>query len=51
MVDRQFLMRFRSIIIELLNCLDDTLGLPRTIPPKAERRRIHKLVIDGLTKL
>jgi hypothetical protein len=37
-VDRTFLMRLRSILIELLNCLDDSLGLPRTIPSKAERR-------------
>ena len=41
MIDRHFLMRIRSILIELLNTLDDALGLPRTIPPKSERRRMQ----------
>lgn len=44
MIDRVFLMRLRSIIIELLNALDDSLGLPRTIPPRSERRIKHGLI-------
>lgn len=51
MIDRVFLMRLRSIVIDLLNTIDDSLGLPRTIPDKSERRRIHKLLIDTVTKV
>lgn len=51
MIDRIFLMRLRSIVIELLNCLDDTLGLPRTIPPRAERRKLSKVLIDARPEL
>ena len=37
-MDAEFLMRFRSLLIQLLNLIDDALGLARTIPPKSVRR-------------
>lgn len=47
-LNRQFLMRLRSIIIDLLNVIDDELGLPRTIPAKSERRRCRALGEYGI---
>ena len=42
LTDKVFLERFRRIIIELLNALDDALGLPRTVPPKSQRRKMAR---------
>lgn len=36
--DRKGLELLRSILIQLLNALDDILGYPRTIPTRHERR-------------
>lgn len=52
MLNRQFLIRFRSILIDLLNTVDDELGLPRTVPKKTTRReeqrkrRREQMVVD-----
>ena len=42
LVDRAFLVHLRSIVIQLLNALDDALCLPRTVPSKSERRLLKK---------
>lgn len=46
MIDRQLLMKLRSIVIQLLNALDDTLQLPRTIPDKSTRRQIRRNMLE-----
>jgi len=43
-MNREFLTYFRSLLIQLLNAIDDELGLPRTIPAKGERRLIKKVL-------
>ena len=48
-VNRQNLMHFRSIVIQLLNALDDMLGLPRTIPAKDKRRLARRFVGEDAT--
>jgi len=45
MIEREFLMRIRSLVIQLLNTIDDALGLPRTILDKNARRQIRRDVI------
>jgi len=42
-IDRIFLIQIRNIVINLLNTLDDALGLPRTIPCKDDRRLLQKI--------
>lgn len=42
MIDRVFLEKLRSIIIQLLNALDDALGYERTIPPRHNRRQYKR---------
>ena len=41
-IDRALLIHVRSIVIQLLNALDDALCMPRTIPSKSERRVLKK---------
>ena len=43
MIDRKLLVHIRSLVIQLLNALDDALGFPRTLPPKSERREARKI--------
>lgn len=43
-MSRKQLEVVRSLLIQLLNALDDALGYPRTIPPKSERRRKNRAV-------
>jgi hypothetical protein len=43
---RQLLITLRAALIMALNALDDVLGLPRTIPCRAERRRALTNVLD-----
>lgn len=42
MITNESLMAIRRVLIQLLNALDDALELPRTIPPKTERRNLLK---------
>lgn len=43
MIDKSVLIHIRSLIIQLLNALDDALGYDRTIPNKEQRRLLKKL--------
>jgi hypothetical protein len=41
-LDRQTLIYFRSLLVQLLNQVDDMLGFPRTIPGKKERKVMER---------
>ena len=43
MVDKTFLTQIRYLLIDLLNAIDDALGLPRTIPCRDDRRLLQKI--------
>jgi hypothetical protein len=47
-IDRNALIYFRSLLIQLLNTVDDMLGLPRTIPGKKDRRTVQER--EGVTR-
>lgn len=38
-MDNDFLLKFRSLLIQMLNAIDDALNIERTIPDKQARRR------------
>jgi hypothetical protein len=42
----QFLRTLRAALIMALNAVDDLLGLPRTVPCRAERRRSDMAPLD-----
>jgi hypothetical protein len=46
-IDRRILIHFRSLLIQLLNTVDDMLGEPRTIPGKSERRLLVREHVNG----
>lgn len=51
MLNKQFLLRLRSILIEMLNCIDDELIAEgaiqcRTIPTKSVRRKQRAMIND-----
>lgn len=39
--NRQLYMTLRAALIMALNAIDDLLGLPRTVPCRADRRGLH----------
>lgn len=52
MINTKFLIRFRAILIELLNALDDELIQQgaiscRAVPPKAERRKMASVDVNS----
>jgi hypothetical protein len=42
-IDRPLLEKLRRMLIMLLNTIDDSLGLPRTVPSKQERRKARRM--------
>ena len=43
-IPREVIENMRRVVIQLLNLLDDALGIPRTIPSKEERRKLRDLI-------
>jgi hypothetical protein len=43
---RVMLLAVRAALIHMLGALEDALGLPRTLPSRAERRRTRVLFDD-----
>lgn len=45
---RQLFVLLRAALIQALNAIEDALGMPRTIPCRADRRHLHgsKSVLD-----
>lgn len=39
--NRQLFILLRAALIQALNAIEDVLGMPRTIPCRAERRGLH----------
>lgn len=43
LVPKELIEQTRRVLIQLLNTLDDILGIPRTIPDKEARRRLREM--------
>jgi hypothetical protein len=42
-VPKELIENMRRVVIQLLNLLDDTLGIQRTIPSKEDRYKLRQL--------